>query len=101
MGLADWFAQFCENLVISNDGDISSRYGRITRRLNTDFWTTTSDTAHSLYTGSYGRNTAIRGISDVDMLIQLPHALYLQHDSHAGNGQSALMQAVRESIKGT
>lgn len=47
MGLADWFSTFCGNLQIQDDGTISSRYKAITRRLNTDFWSTTSDTAHS------------------------------------------------------
>jgi len=56
MPIADWFKTFCDNIQIKDDGTISSRYKSITRRLNTDFWTTTSDTAHSLYVGSYGRN---------------------------------------------
>lgn len=77
------------------------RYCRITQRLNTDFWTTISDTAHSLYTGSYGRKTAIAGFSDLDMIFQLPYSLYVQYNEHEGNGQSALLQAVRTSIKKT
>jgi len=101
MPLADWFSTFCDNLVIRNVDDISYRYRRITRRLNTDFWETTSESSHSLYVGSYGRNTGIAGISDLDMIFQLPYALYQQYDSHAGNGQSALLQAVRESIANT
>ncbi len=91
----------CSNLTVSKATDISYRYRRLTQRLNTDFWSTTSDSAHSLYTGSYGRNTAIDGISDVDMLFQLPYNLYVQYNSHSGNGQSALLQTVRESIKNT
>jgi hypothetical protein len=61
----------------------------------------TSPTAHSLYVGSYGRNTAIRGFSDLDMLFQLPYSMYAKYTSYVGNGQSALLQAVRESIKKT
>lgn len=71
MGLADWFGTFCTNIQVQDGGTISTRYKAITRRLNTDFWTTTSDAAYSLYVGSYGRNTAIRGFSDLDMLSQL------------------------------
>lgn len=48
MPSADWFSTFCDNLQVRDAGIISSRYKTITRRLNTDFWTTTSDTAHSL-----------------------------------------------------
>src|SRR5438552_8845541 len=101
MGLADWFSQFCSNLSVSNAESISYRYRRLTRQLNTDFCSTTSESAHSLYTGSYGRNTAINGFSDLDMLFQLSYDLYVQYDAHSGNGQSALLQAVRTSIKNT
>lgn len=101
MGLAEWFQGFCDNLQVKDGGTISMRYKAITRRLNTDFWTTTSDTAHSLYVGSYGRNTAIEGFSDLDMIFQLPYDVYVQYDQHGGNGKSALLQAVRESIRKT
>lgn len=101
MGLAEWFSTFNSNLIIQNGGTISTRYKAITRRLNTDFWSTTSDTSHSLYVGSYGRNTAIRGFSDLDMVFELPLALYHQYNAYSSNGQSALLQAVRLSMKKT
>src|SRR5437667_12281081 len=101
MGLADWFSQFCANLSVSNGESISYRYRRLTRQLNTDFCSTTSESAHSLYTGSYGRNTAIDGFSDLDMLFQLPYDLYVQYHSYSGNGQSALLHAFRPSVNNT
>lgn len=101
MGLAEWFSGFCSNLAVQSTGSISTRYKNITRRLNTDFWSTTSDTSHSLYVGSYGRNTAIRGFSDLDMIFQLPASLYTTYDNYSGNGQSALLQAVKRSIEKT
>ena len=101
MGLADWFSTFCGNLRVRNGTKIATRCKNITKRLNTDFWSTTSDTSHSLYVGSYGRNTAIHGTSDVDMIFRLPYQVYQQYDGHRGNGQSALLQAVRASVKKT
>lgn len=101
MGLADWFRDFNTNLQVADGGTISSRYKSITRRLNTDFWSTTSETAHSLYVGSYGRNTAIKGFSDLDIIFQLPVSLYNQYDKYSGNGQSALLQRVKQSIEKT
>ena len=101
MALAEWFRSFCSNIQVSDGGTISARYKTITRRLNTDFWNTTSDRSHSLYVGSYGRNTAIQGFSDLDMIFELPPALYSQYDKHMGNGQSALLQAVRSSMQKT
>ena len=101
MGLANWFSTFCSNIQVQNSGTISTRYKNITRRLNTDFWDTTSDTSHSLYVGSYGRNTAIDGFSDLDMIFQLPYAVYKQYDEYEGNGQSALLQSIKKSIEKT
>lgn len=101
MGLADWFSTFCANIQVQDGGTISTRYKNITRRLNSDYWTTTSDTAHSLYVGSYGRNTAIQGISDLDMIFQLPYSVYEQYNNYSGNGQSALLNAVKTSIEKT
>lgn len=99
MGLGAWFNSFCSNIRVQDGGTISNRYKAITRRLNTDFWDTTSETSHSLYVGSYGRNTATKNFSDLDMVFELPSALYFQYDKHNGNGQSALLQTVRNSMQ--
>lgn len=101
MGLADWFSTFCSNIQVQDNGTISTRYKNITRRLNSDFWNTTSETSHSLYVGSYGRNTAIEGFSDLDMIFELPSSVYQQYNGYNGNGQSALLQAVKMSIEKT
>ena len=101
MGLAEWFSEFYSNIRVQNDGSISARYKAITRRLNTDFWTTTSETSHSLYVGSYGRNTAIEGFSDLDMIFRLPYEMYERYNNHSGNGQSALLQNIKTSIEKT
>ena len=99
MGLADWFSTFCSNIQVNNKDSISHRYQEITKRLNKDFWNSESDTNHSFYTGSYGRNTAINSISDIDMIFQLPYQVYERYNDYIGNGQSALLQEVRSSVK--
>jgi hypothetical protein len=35
------------------------------------------------------------------MIFQLPYSVYAQYDAHLGNGQSALLQAIRASVKKT
>ena len=92
------FQAFCNNLTINNKSDISARYQTITKRLNQDFWNSYSLTSHSLYVGSYGRKTAIRGFSDLDMLFVLPSEMYHRYDNFSGNGQSCLLQAIRNSL---
>ena len=94
---------FCTNISISASkrSSISSKYGMITSRLNRDFWGYDSKTNHSLQVGSYGRGTATDKISDVDMLFILPYEVYRQYNQHLYNGQSALLQAVKNSIQDT
>lgn len=101
MGIAQWFTGFCTDLNIKNNDVISTRYKNITKRLNTDFWYSNSETSHSLYAGSYGRNTAINGFSDLDMIFQLPFSEYQKYNGYLSNGQSALLQAVKASIERT
>jgi len=101
MSVADWFSVFCSNIQINDNGTIATRYKAITRRLNIDFWTTDSNVSHSLYVGSYGRNTAGEPFSDLDMIFELPSELYRRYDNYVGNGQSALLQNVSNSIRTT
>lgn len=99
--IADKFKDLLKNLRTENDDTVTTRRRAITRRLNQDFWGTYSDTDHTRSIGSYGRGTEIRGASDVDLLARLPSSLFTQYDSCIGNGQSALLQAVRDSIRKT
>jgi Second Messenger Oligonucleotide or Dinucleotide Synthetase domain len=103
MGVGEDFSKFKDNYNIASDliGSISYRYKRITRQLNTDFRNTTSDTANSLYVGSYGRDTAAKGVSDLDMAYVLPYSEYAKYIAHTSNGPSALLQAVKQSIRNT
>ena len=98
VGIGERFKTFCERLTIDNRSDVSARYKAITKRLNKDFWGSESETDNSFYTGSYGRGTAARGCSDIDVIMALPSDVYYQYDKHKNNGQSALLQAVRDSI---
>lgn len=102
MSVSNWFETFNDNLRMSDDtvSKISYRYKRMTKQLNKDFWSTESETSHSLYVGSYGRDTDIH-VSDIDMLFELPTSIHSRYDNYTGNGQSALLQAVKLSIEKT
>lgn len=76
---------------------ISLRYKRITKAVNSTFWNIDSEIAHSIYVGSYGRGTAIL-TSDLDVLVELPEREYYRFTSAYGNGQSRLLQAVKNAI---
>ena len=102
MSVTEDFQTFCNNIRMSDEtvGTISSRCKKITQRLNWDFWAISSDTSHSFYSGSYGRGTETQ-TSDIDLVMQLPYKTYERYDSYSGNGQSALLQAVKNSIAKT
>lgn len=103
MGVGDWFSSFCSALRISTDlrSSISSRTGRIVGQLNADFRELDSKTANRFYAGSYGRNSAIPSVSDIDLLYVLPYSTYAQYNSYSGNKQSSLLGAVRASLQKT
>ena len=97
------FKKFCSNLTIPLQTriTISTRYKTITKRLNYEYWGLDSDTAFSQYVGSYGRGTAIKGFSDLDMIFVLPNSVKSRFDRYIGNGQSALLQEVKSNIQKT
>ena len=101
MDVSTTFNKFLSNLSVKNASDISTKYRTITKILNRKYWGNNSETYNSLQVGSYGRGTAIHGISDLDMLFELPDSVYKRFDNHEGNGQSALLQEIRETIKKT
>lgn len=102
MSVATKFETFCSKILIPQEkvDSISYRYKRITKQLNKSYWSTESETAHSLYVGSYGRDTDIH-TSDIDMLFQLPISVYERINRYIGNGQSALLFEVRTALKNT
>ena len=80
---------------------IASRHDAIAKRINSDFRNLVGSTSYTRYVGSYGRGTATEGVSDIDMLMILPYETYVQYNNYSSNGQSALLQAVKNSIKNT
>jgi hypothetical protein len=93
--IADAFRDFLGNLALDNDETISLRYGEITGALNKKFRDTESKTANSLQVGSYGRKTAIKGISDLDMLYIMPAGSW---DTYKDNKQSKLLRDAANAI---
>lgn len=103
MGVGEWFSGFCSSLRINGEKrtSIANRTARIVGRLNYDLRGLNSDAAYRFYVGSYGRSTAIPSVSDVDLLYELPYSLYQRFHGHAGNGQSALLGLIKNSIRKT
>lgn len=96
MSIAEKFKQFLSNLKVDNDEQIQLRYGEITSALNQEFRDSESKTSNNLQVGSYGRWTAIKGISDLDMLYIVPAS---QWDRYKDGGQTALLERTKAAIK--
>ncbi|WP_312788925.1 SMODS domain-containing nucleotidyltransferase [Sphingobacterium sp.] len=101
MNTAQIFGDFITNITVENQTSIETRFGTITKRLNADFHDLTSESENGIYVGSYGRDTAIQGISDLDLLFVLPDHLYKKYNDRKGNVQSQLLQDVSASIAKT
>jgi hypothetical protein len=96
MGIAEDFKTFLDGIKIDNAATISLRYGEITAALNKNFRQTESKTENSLQVGSYGRWTAIKGISDLDMIYVMPATKW---DIYKYGGQYALLRDAKDAIK--
>jgi hypothetical protein len=90
------FKDLMVNLTVDNDAQISLRYGEITSSLNKKFRNTESKTSNSLQVGSYGRWTAIKGVSDLDMLYIMPSSKWSEYKDRK---QSKLLTDTKDAIK--
>ena len=95
-----YFKKFCSNIAIpqTKRSTMSMRRQAIAKRINKDFRGIDYD-GYCFYAGSVGRNTANIGVSDIDMVCELPASVYHKYNAYQYNGQSAFLQAVKASIK--
>lgn len=96
MSISEDFQSFLSNIAVDNATTIAARYGDITASLNKKYRDTESKTANSLQVGSYGRWTAIKGISDLDMIYLMPSSKW---DSYKDGGQYRLLRDTKDAIK--
>lgn len=92
---------YAKSLVISDEESIKwmNRIQRVNNKLSEKYYD--EDTDATVIVGSVGRLTAITKTSDYDVLYTLPSEVYSRFDNYSDNGQSALLQEVKEAIKET
>lgn len=106
MSLDDNFEIFFQNLLPDNMEDINNTVAAIGRKLSRTYYgdnkhdtsSTENGLDHMWVVGSVGRKTAVKGISDLDVIFDIPEDLYRRFDSYEGNGQSALLQNIKETL---
>jgi len=98
MPINEAFESCLNNLLVDNEDSIFQKIKRIVKILNKELYNIDSDIEHSYIIGSFGRDTAIKGVSDLDIIFALPDDLYYTYNAYETNGQSALLQKIRNII---
>ena len=89
---------------LDNIDEYDSAIKGITKKLNEIYYPELikiidDEHEHCEVVGSVGRGTAIKKKSDIDVLFVLPQAVYRRFNDYDDNGQSALLQDVKNHLK--
>lgn len=97
------FTTFLSNLELtkSQRDDAMTKVESVARCLHAKYYHGNYDSGNVVVVGSYGKGTATRPPSDVDMLYLLPVSEYYRINQVFGNGQSQLLQEVKRALAGT
>lgn len=96
MDILTLFDGLIKNLKVSNAKEIKDRRDEITKALNRAFRGSDSTSDNRLMVGSWGRNTAINGVSDLDLIYVLPSNL--RDDYRKSGGPRKALEAAKYAI---
>lgn len=100
MSLETDFEIFIGNLEPTNISEMEITVGEIAKKLNKNYYDLDSDKISHMYiVGSVGRETAIKGVSDLDILFDLPVEVFKRFDAYKEKKQSSLLQEVKNVLK--
>ncbi|KUF08556.1 nucleotidyltransferase [Leucobacter sp. G161] len=98
MKTSEIFDTLLENLKVGETSSIvASRRDEIVKALNKDFRDKDGCTDYKLMVGSFGRHTAIKGVSDLDMIFILPPGIRSAYDGDTGPRR--ILERVRDDLK--
>lgn len=99
MPLNSDFQTFCSSLVLDTS-TMEITCEEIAKKLNSHYYNLSSETKEHCYiVGSVGRKTAKSKTSDLDIIFDLPHDVFTKYDNYDSNGQSQLLQEVKNVLK--
>lgn len=91
------FSTLLDNLKVGpRHEDIRDRRDTIAKVLNKEFYEIEDSTIHQMMIGSYGRHTAINGVSDLDMVFILPPKI--QEDYRDDQGSTRILTKVKNAL---
>ena len=99
----EYFSKFLDRIQLTNNqlNDAKRKYNWVCKVLHDYFYGTNYDWSTKLLFWSYKKKTNIRPITtdqDVDVLFKLPEDIYNQYSNHNWNGQSKLLQKIKDVL---
>jgi hypothetical protein len=85
--VSEIFDGLIDNLKVDNGDTIAARRDEMTKTLNKEFRGLDGSTSNRLMVGSYGRWTAIKGISDLDLIYILPASIRPECEKEGGTSK--------------
>jgi hypothetical protein len=97
IGVRQRFRRFHEDLTLTSEqvGDGMTKQLGVRQSLQRAYYDQSTDNPPGFIVGSWGKGTAIRPPTDVDIFFELPVEVYHRINSNNGNVQSQLLQEVR------
>jgi len=94
------FRTFLSNLKLTQNerADALIKADNIGRRLHAKYYSGPYEPKNRIIVGSYGKNTAIRPPTDIDILYVLPISEYYKIKTLSGNVQSQLLQEIKKVL---
>ncbi|ELP66234.1 SMODS domain-containing nucleotidyltransferase [Streptomyces turgidiscabies] len=95
------FDRFLDKIRVTTTdlNDANTKVAGVAGKLHSHYYGTAYDGSTKLLIGSYGKQTQVRPPRDVDILFLMPYSEYARYNSYIGNGQSALLQAVKAVLQ--
>lgn len=103
IGVTQRFQRFHAALQLTDDhvNDGLTKQLGVRQSLQRAYWGGSTDNPPGFVVGSWGKLTAIRPPSDVDVFMPLPVDVYNRFNGYQGNVQSALLQEVKGHLATT
>lgn len=101
MSIQTQFEQFYKNIQLTSSQreDAKKKHNGVCSKLHDYYYPTIEYTGNNkLLIGSYGKHTNIRPPRDVDVLFIMPNDKFPQYDDNESNGQSQLLQDIRNIL---
>lgn len=104
MNIAEAFNAFLSNITLTSaqSDDAKTKYTGVCTKLYSHYYEGEYNEGKKFLFGSYKTKTNIRPLDetqDVDVLFKIPQKTFDKYDAYTSNGQSALLQEVKDILK--